>query len=154
MPAWQTIENWGGFKIYAEPVGWRSKRIRGKPIFKWLACVWPYRYGTKPRFTIIFERLDTPEQYTEFVWFLQFPGGLKTGQHINVPQLEPKQPHKEPAGDRLLGWSGDTILGIRHPGDEGFHTLYSFRVVALEDVIVGLSIAGAAVLLGFILGKS
>jgi len=153
MPAWQTIENWGGFKIYAEPVGWRSKRIRGKRIFKWLARVWPYRYGTKPRFTLVFERLNTPDQYTQLEWFLYRVGALTTGLQIDLPQLPAGEIYTMPAGDRLLGWSGDTILGIQQQGDRGFHTLYSFKVVAVEDLVVSALIAVVAVLLGFVLSK-
>ncbi len=144
MPAWQTIKDFGGFQISAKPVGWRNKRI-----FKWL----PYIYGGKPKFIITFKRLDKPEQYTQFDWLLLFPGGVTTHQPFNIAQLQPDDVHEELAGDRLLGLSGDTILGIQQQGDRGFHTLYSFKVVAVEDLVVSALIAVVAVLLGFVLSK-
>ena len=97
--------------------------------------------------------MDKPEQYTQFDWLLLFPGGVTTHQPFNIAQLQPDDVHEELAGDRLLGLSGDTILGIQQQGDKGFHTLYSFKVVAVEDLVVSALIAVVAVLLGFVLSK-
>jgi hypothetical protein len=150
VAAWQTIENWEGFKIWAEPADWRRKGI--------LKHV-PFCYGTKPWFTIFFEALETHERSTTFEWFLMFSNGAKTSQDFEVDRCQKGDKPKEyRVGDRLLGFTGDTILGLRIPEQQrGFHTLYGFRVVAVEELVIAFlitALAGIVVwLLAYISGK-
>lgn len=142
MPGWQDI-SWGGFKIYAKPISWWRKR--------WLQLL-PYRYGSKPTFKLVFERLSntTPNQQIE--WFIKFSNGDTTGHVINIPQMNPGQIYESDAGGRLLGYTGDTVLGV-YTNKPVYHTLYSFRVLAVEDMLGDILLAIAVALLGFLLSR-
>ena len=151
MPAWQPVA-WGGFRISAKPKSWwRRRRI--------LQLV-PYRYGAKPKFELLFERLSEPtqpkglDQLEEFEWFIRFLPGDVTGHVVKVPQKKPGDTHKAEAGDRLLGFTGDTLLGIWAEKNKGiYHTLYSFKVIALEDLFIGILLTVIAALLAFVLSR-
>lgn len=58
-------------------------------------------------------------------------------------------------GDRLLGFGGDTILGIYFPGSNNFHTLISFWTVRNEDIFIalltGILVALPAAIIGALL---
>ena len=41
-------------------------------------------------------------------------------------------------GDRLLGFGGDTILGVDLPQMGGFHTLVSFWTLRGETILYGM----------------
>ena len=152
MPAWQPVK-WGGFSISAKPKSWwRRRRI---------LQLLPYRYGAKPKFELFFERLSEStepkglDQLEEFEWFIRFLPGDWTGHAIKVPQMKPGDaPHKVEAGDRLLGFTGDTLLGIWvEKSSRNYHTLYSFKVIALEDLFIGILLTVIAALLAFVLSR-
>lgn len=151
MPAWQPVD-WGGFRISANPKSWwRRRRV---------LQLLPYRYGAKPKFDLFFERLSEPtqpkglDQLEEFEWFIRFLPGDVTGHVIKVPQKKPGDTHKAEPGDRLLGFTGDTLLGIWAEKNKGiYHTLYSFKVIALEDLFIGILLTVIAALLAFVLSR-
>ncbi len=150
LPAWQPVD-WGGFKISAKPKSWWRR---------WILQLLPYWYGAKPKFELFFERLSAPtqpkglDQLEEFEWFIRFLPGDVTGHVIKVPQIKLGETYKAEAGDRLLGFTGDTLLGIWTEKDKGtYHTLYSFKVIALEDLFVGILLTVIAALLAFVLSR-
>lgn len=141
MAAWQTIENWEGFKIWAEPVGWRRRGILKHT---------PFLYGRKPQFTIFFEALEAHEKPTPFEWFLMFSNGAVTSQDFKVDECQNgDKPKDYKAGDRLLGFTGDTILGLKKPKELSFHTLCGFKTVAIEELVIRFLIA---VIAGAVIG--
>lgn len=151
MPAWQSVD-WGGFRISAKPKSWWRRRRTLQLL--------PYLYGAKPKFELFFERLAEPtqpkglDQLEEFEWFIRFPPGDRTEHIIKVPQMTPGDTHIAEAGDRLLGFTGDTLLGIwLEKSCRSYHTLYSFKVIALEDLFIGILLTVIAALLAFVLSR-
>jgi len=78
-----------------------------------------------------------------------------TGHAIEVPQTRPGDTHKAEAGDRLLGFTGDTLLGIwLEKSSRIYHTLYSVKVIALEDLFIGILLAVIVALLAFLSSRN
>lgn len=115
MVAWQSVPI-GGLEISARPTGWVRKNL---PL--------PYFKGAKPKFKLVVKRLPNPQQIHQFNWFIKFSNGDTTGNIVRIPQLVPSKEYEVDIGDKLLGFSGDTILGIG--SGRRYHTLCSFEVV-------------------------
>jgi len=147
LPGWQSIV-WNGYKIYAKP----DKRWRHIVPGKYLS----YVYGTKPKFNIYFERIDNTNPEQKFQWFIQFSNGHTTGGDIELPDMKQGDTYTQKIGGMLLGYSGDAILGLNVPRllESKYHTLYSFMVLPIEDLLISVLITVVAVLLGFMLNYS
>ena len=66
-----------------------------------------------------------------------FENKMQTGHSIAVPPMTQGQRQDYIIGDRLLGFGGDTILGVDLPSG-GFHTLVSFWALRGEAVLYGV----------------
>ena len=87
----------------------------------------------------------------KLTWFIMFENGMKTGQEIEVQPMIQGQPPKEYIiGDRMLGFGGDTILGVDLPSG-GFHTLMGFWTLRWETVFYGIILGIVLVLVSTIL---
>jgi len=124
------------YNLRAEPLGWWQRHI----------CWLPFLKDTKPQFglTVTCVQSNVPSQ--TLIWFLRFENGTQTGHSIVVPPMTQGQQQHYTIGDRLLGFGGDTILGVDLPGG-GFHTLVSFWTLRGETVLYGviLSLLSGAV---------
>ena len=69
-----------------------------------------------------------------------FEHGAETGHDLVVPPMIQGENHRYTIGDRLLGFGGDTILGVKIPNG-GFHTLVSFWTLRGETVMYGAVLA-------------
>ncbi|MCK4362048.1 MAG: hypothetical protein KAW13_02060 [Dehalococcoidia bacterium] len=80
-----------------------------------------------------------------------FENGMRTAQEIEVPLMtQGDPPWEKEIGDRMLGFGGDTILGVEMPSG-GFHTLMAFWTIREETVLYGLLLGIAVALLSTIL---
>jgi hypothetical protein len=134
MAGMQTV-GWPGlpphhyYDLRAEPLGWCQRHIR------WL----PFLKDTKPRFRLTVTCIGSNVPAQTLRWFIMFENRMQTGHTI---------------GDRLLGFGGDTILGVDMPSG-GFHTLVSFWTLRGETVLYGIilsllsGVAGALLTLLF-----
>jgi len=135
MSASQTV-GWPGLPPYhyynlrAEPLGWWQRHVR------WL----PFLKDTRPRFrlTVSCVQANVPTQTLRR--FIRFENGAETGHDIVIPPMTQGQQQEYIIGDRLLGFGGDTILGVYLPGG-GFHTLVSFWALRGETVLYGVVLA-------------
>ena len=69
-----------------------------------------------------------------------FDHGFETGHDLVVPPMTQGQSDEYVIGDRLLGFGGDTILGVKTPNGD-FHTLVSFWTLRGETVMYGVVVA-------------
>jgi hypothetical protein len=73
-------------------------------------------------------------------WFIRFENGSVTGCSVEVPPLTRGESREYKIGGLLLGFGGDTILGVTIP-DGGWHTLVSFWTLRGETVMYGIVLA-------------
>jgi hypothetical protein len=149
MAGMQTV-GWSGlpphhyYDLRAEPLGWCQRHIR------WL----PFLKDTKPRFRLTVTCIGSNVPAQTLRWFIMFENRMQTGHTIGVPPMTQGQRQEYTIGDRLLGFGGDTILGVDMPSG-GFHTLVSFWTLRGETVLYGIilsllsGVAGALLTLLF-----
>lgn len=124
---WPSVPPDHFYDLKAEPLGWWQRHIR------WL----PFLKDTKPRFrvTVTCVGCEVPSQTLNF--FIMFDNQLKTSQTITTPSMKKGERNEYMIGDRLLGYGGDTILGVDLPSG-GFHTLVSFWTLRGETILYGV----------------
>ena len=125
------------YNLSAEPLGWCQHHV------PWL----PFLKDTKPRFRLIVQCVQASVQSQTLRWFIKFENGAETGHDIAVPPMTQGQQQEYIVGDRLLGFGGDTILGVYLPGG-GFHTLVSFWTLRGETVLYGVALALLSAIVG------
>jgi len=79
-----------------------------------------------------------------------FENKTQTGHEIAVPPMTQGQQQQYIIGDRLLGFGGDTVLGVDLPSG-GFHTLVSFWTLRGETVLYGLVLSLVSAMVGALL---
>ena len=73
-------------------------------------------------------------------WFIMFENRFETGHNLVVLPMVKGESREYIIGDRLLGFGGDTILGVKMPNG-GFHTLVSFWTLRGETLMYGALLA-------------
>lgn len=145
MPGWQAVSfDNPAVSVEAKPKSWRREGL-----FQLV----PYLYGSKPQFQLTIAARENLVQPSELYWFLRFSSGDETGHQLLLPPMQKDQSINIDVGERLLGFTGDTILGVRTAYvARSYHTLYSFRTMAPEDLARDLLIGALLVALTFVLG--
>lgn len=127
MVGWPGLSPAHYYDLTAEPLGWCQRHVR------WL----PFLKGTRPRFRLMVTCVGSNVPPQTLRWFIMFENQMQTGHSIAVPPMTQGQRQEYIIGDRLLGFGGDTILGVDLPGG-GFHTLVSFWTLRGETVLYGV----------------
>jgi hypothetical protein len=118
------------YDLRAEPMGWWQRHIR------WL----PFLKDTRPQFRLTVSCVQSNVPSQTLRWFISFEQGARTGDEILVPPMTQGQQQTYIIGGRLLGFGGDTILGVDLPSGE-FHTLVSFWTLRGETILYGAILA-------------
>lgn len=145
MPGWQAVSfDKPAVAIEAKPRSWWRKG---------LLQLAPYLYGSKPKFRLtVTARADLP-QPEPLYWFLKFSNSDQTGHQLLLPVMQMNQSIIVDVGDRLLGFTGDTTLGVTTcHNPESYHTLYSFRAMVVEDLVRDVFLGVLLGVLAFVLG--
>ncbi len=124
---WPGLDPHHYYDLRAEPLDWFQHHI------PWL----PFLKDTKPKFRLKVVCVHPKAQSLTLSWFIMFENGKRTGHDIQIPSMAQGQHQEYEIGDRLLGFGGDTILGVDLPSG-GFHTLVSFWTLRGETVLYGL----------------
>lgn len=136
---------WGGIEFSAKPAS------KFRMVLERLHIHLPYLHGGRPKFTMTLKRLSESEQIQTLYWFMRFSNGDETSDKIVIPKLVTDEERELVIGDKLLGFTGDTYVGIVLPPSENYQTLYSFRTVAQEDFTLYAVITFGACLLATII---
>ena len=150
-----------------QPVGWPGDapnhfyQGQAEPTGVWQRNVgfWPYRKDSKPKFRLRVTCVNPGAPPLTLHWFLRWENKSETDHDIPLSPMVKIEVREYIIGDRLLGFGGDTILGIyasdvggSHPGepryDLGFHTLISFWAIRDEDIFTRLAVAIPSGLIG------
>ncbi len=122
----------GWYELTAEPKDWWQRHVTWFPFCK----------DTKPAFILKITCLKSTSQTNNIEWIIKFSNGDITGGTVNIPQLQQGHAAEFMIGKRLLGFGGDTVLGIRMPqSNNHYETLMSFWVIRTETIFYGLSLA-------------
>lgn len=123
---WPGLPPHNYYELRAEPLGWWHRHVL------WL----PFLKDTRPRFRLTATCLQSNVRNQNLRWFIRWENGAETGHIISIPAMPQGQHREYIIGDRLLGFGGDTILGIDLPSG-GFHTLVSFWALRGETILYG-----------------
>jgi len=125
------------YLLQVEPLGWFQRHIR------WL----PFLKDTKPifRLTVTCRQANVPAQ--TLTWFIMFENDKRTGGDIQLPPMTLGKQESHLIGDRLLGYGGDTILGVDAPRGT-FQALLSFWSLRGETVLYGAVLSLLSALVG------
>lgn len=145
MPGWQKASfDDPDVTVEAKPKSvWRKGRLQ----------LLPYLYGNKPRFTATVTANRDLVDPKPLCWFLLFSSGHVTHHPLELPDMREGGRLSFDVGDRLLGFTGDTLLAMcpgDHPG-KSYHALYTFRTIAVEDVLRDVIIGGLVTALGILI---
>lgn len=136
---------WGGIEFSVKP----ASKLR-MVLERWHIHL-PYLHGARPKFRLVLTRLSEPQQIHTLYWFMRFNNGDKTIDELKIPELATREERELVIGDKLLGYTGDTNLGISLSPNKNYQTLYSFRTVAQEDFTMYALITFGACLLATII---
>jgi len=120
----------GGIEFFIEP----ANKIR-RLLEHWHIYL-PYLHGAKPKFKLVLSRLSDTQQISSVYWCMEFSNGHKTIDELKIPTLVTRETRELEIGDKLLGYTGNTAVGITLLRNKKYYTLYSFRTVAQEDLTV------------------
>jgi hypothetical protein len=121
-----------------KPVEQDGYRLEARPS-SWCRHIWdiaPYFQGSVTSFDITVTRVaKEPAQEQPMRWWLVFANSERTTDKTMIPALKKDERYviRGIGEDRLLGYTGDTVLticaqGLNVPHTEPYHTLYSFYV--------------------------
>lgn len=130
------------YELEAEPSCWLQRNLLWFPFFK----------DTKPKFilTVTCVKEHTPHQ--DLHWIIRFENGDIVRGEISVPEMSYGERQQYTIGDCLLGFGGDTILGLLLP-DKSYSTLLSFWTLRGEVIMYGAVLALLAGLAGALLSR-
>lgn len=127
---WPGIPPHHYYDLRAEPLDWAQRNLPWFPFFK----------DTKPKFRLTVSCVQPNVQSQTLHWFIMFENRFETGHDIIVDPMTQGDRHEYIIGQRLLGFGGDTILGVKLPSG-GFHALVSFWTIRGETLMYGALLA-------------
>jgi len=105
-----------------------------KPLALWRRFTkdfWPYWQAQRPRFLLEVTRTGAPAGNATLTWFIRFSNAQVAGTQVTIPALQTGESIGLVIGDRLLGYTGDTLLvvptSLSSTSADPYHTLYSFH---------------------------
>jgi len=150
MPGKDIVQLWD-VAVHAEPLRWEkvAKKKRLQDILELI----PYFYGGKPRFRLTLTAMkDIPHQRSA-AWTPCFQNGNRTGDVLTIRTMNKGDSITVDVGDKLLGYTGDCTLAVGMIPSDPTATVYAFRIVAWEDLILRTFLGTLPVVIGILIGK-
>lgn len=135
-------------------------RFTAKPQSRWRRFTFdflPYWQSSKPRFILNVTNIkgSPTQENKEIRWFIKFATGDTTDGVANIPPLQEDSSATLIVGDKLLGFTGDTLLILPVELLDGkpreYETVYAFHTThkswVFLAVVAGI-LAGAFSVLG------